>query len=172
MGRKGPRVERRKDGALVLRDLPPALGIALTELRGLLRPGGEGRPERLAGSPYADDAEGDAHWKRYAQPELLHLFETARATVLRDLDGLAADSMFGGRMRLPIPAKHLAAWHSTLAGVRVALGDRHGVTAFEMDEGLPPEIASERDRAILLVHLLGWVQGLLLEPEENDGAAE
>jgi hypothetical protein len=172
MGRKGPRVERRKDGALVLRDLPPALGLALQELRVLLRPDGDGRPARLAGSPYSDDEEGDAHWRKHARPELLHLFESARATVLRDLDGLISEFPFGGRQKLAIPADHLAAWHSTLAGVRVALGDRHGVTAFEMDEGFPGEIANERDRAVLLVHLLGWVQGLLLDPEEGDGAGK
>ena len=172
MGRKRPRVERRKDGAIVLRDLPPALGLALQELRNLLRPDGDGRPARLAASPYDHDAEGDAHWRRHAEPELLHLFESARATVLRDLDGLMSEFPFGGRQKLAIPEKHLPAWLSTLSGVRVALGDRHEVTAFEMDQGLPNEITCERDRAILLVHLLGWVQGLLLDPEGTDGDAE
>lgn len=172
MGRRRPRVQRRKDGAIVLRDLPPALALALHELRNLLRPDGEGRPTRLADSAYPDDPEGDDHWKKHAVPVLLHLFESARATVLRDLDGLQSEFQFGGRQMLAIPEKHLPAWLSTLAGVRVALGDRHSVTALEMDEGLPSEIASERDRAIILVHLLGWVQGLLLDPKDEDGSEE
>jgi len=169
---RGPRVERRKDGGLVLRDLPPAIGLALRELRELLRPDGEGRPARLAGSPYAGDEEGDGHWRRHAEPELRHLFESARTTVLRDLEGLAPESIFRGGLRLPIPAKHVAAWLSTLAGVRVALGDRHGITAFEMDAGFPTDIKDARDRAVLLVHLLGWVQGLLIDPEEEPGPGE
>src|SRR5688572_21265580 len=123
MSRRRPRVERRKDGAIVLRDLPPALALALHELRNLLRPDGEGRPTRLADSAYPDDAEGDEHWKKHATPVLLHLFESARATVLRDLDGLQSEFPFGARQKLAIPEKHLAAWLSTLAGVRVALGD-------------------------------------------------
>jgi len=161
--RKGPRVEKLKDATFVLRDLPPSLALALGEIPALVAEGSAGAPRRHEGSPYRDDPRADDHWSRHAAPGLRHLFEEARDTVLRDLRGLEPESGHRRGFRLAVPAKHLPAWLSTLAGVRVVLGDRHSVTEAEMEADLPAEIRDERDRAVILIHLLGWIQGLLVE---------
>ncbi len=70
---------------------------------------------------------------------------------------------------MEIPVDHLPAWLSALAAVRVALGETHGLTEEELESALPPVLTCERDRAVLLVHLLGWVQGLLVEGPAGKG---
>ena len=159
----GPSVERGKDGALVLRRLPPAPTLALLELPRLLAPGGAGLPPRLEGCPYEGDDEAGEQWKRHAVPELRHLFEGARDTVLRDLAGIEPEKENPLRFRLSLPASHLPAWISTLGGVRVALGERNGVTEDDMESDLPALPSTEKDRALLRIYLLGTVQGMLLE---------
>lgn len=67
------------------------------------------------------------------------------------------------RFRMEIPAPHLNAWLSALAAARVALSEVHSIGETEMESPLPAEIVSDRDRSVLVIHLLGWVQGLLLE---------
>ena len=161
--RNGPRVEKRKDATFVLRSLPPSLALALREIPLLVADGGAGVPGRHEASPYRNDPLADEHWSRHAAPGLRHLFEEARDTVLRDLRGLEAESGLRRGFRIAVPAKHLPAWLSTLAAVRVALGERHCVTEAEMEADLPAEIRDERDRAVILIHLLGWIQGLLVE---------
>jgi hypothetical protein len=161
--KRGPRVEKCRDATFLLRSLPPSLVLALRELPLLVADDGAGLRGRHEGSPYPGDPAGDEHWEKRAVPELRHLYEEARSTVLRDLQGLEPETGLSRGFRLAVPAEHLPAWLSTLAAARVGLGDRHGVTEAEMEVDLPAEIRSERDRAVLLIHLLGWIQGLLVE---------
>jgi hypothetical protein len=159
-----PCVERKKDGGgFLLRRLPPVMALALRELPGLLADDAPGIRNRLTGNPYPGDPEAARQWDEYAVPELEHLFRSARDLVGRDLASLAPEPRVRNRFRVEIPADHLNAWLSALASVRVALGEAHSLTEEELESLLPPVLTCERDRAILLVHLLGWVQGLLVE---------
>jgi hypothetical protein len=159
-----PCVEVKKDGGeLLLRKLPPVMALALRELPALLADDAPGIRNRLTGNPYPGDEEAARQWEKYAVPELEHLFRSARDLVGRDLASLAPEPRLRNRFRVEIPAAHLSAWLSSLASVRVALGEAHSLTEEELESLLPPVLTCERDRAILLVHLLGWVQGLLVE---------
>lgn len=159
-----PCVERKGEGGeFLLRKLPPVMALALRELPALLADDAPGIRNRLTGDPYAGDPEASRQWEKYAVPELEHLFRSARDLVGRDLASLAPEPRVRNRFRVEIPADHLNAWLSALASVRVALGEAHSLTETELESLLPPVLTCERDRALLLVHLLGWVQGLLVE---------
>jgi hypothetical protein len=142
--------------------------LALHQLPALLSDQSPRIRRRLTGCPYGDDAEAAALWEKHAVPELEHLFREARDLVAKDLAGLGP--VPGSRVRylLPIPGKHLGAWLSSLAAVRVSLADVHRLTEAEMESPLPPVMVSPKERALLVVHLLGWVQGLLLEASAED----
>ena len=103
----GPTVQKRKDGAFLLRRLPPGPVLALLELPRLLAPGGEGTPPRLEGSPYLDDGDAGEQWRRHAVPELRHLFEAARDTVLGDLGRIEPEERIPLRFRLEIGRAHV-----------------------------------------------------------------
>ena len=158
-----PRVEKTKGGAFLLRNIPPLMALAIRRLPELLADGAPGIRDRLVGTPYPDDSEAMKHWEKHAVPELEHLFRSARDLVLKDVEAIAPEPRATERSRMEIPVSHLAAWISSLAAVRVALGGLHDLKEEEMEEQLPAVLVTPRDRAILLVHLLGWVQGLLVE---------
>ena len=164
--RRGLRVERRGDGTLVLQSMPHVMALVLGELPALLSDEAPGIRERSAGSPYPEDPDSTHQWEKYAVPELAHLFESARATVLGDLEGLVRQRSPKDRFRLAIPATHLPAWHSSLAAIRVALAETHGIEEEDMEGPQAPLAFTAKEQALAFVNLLGWVQGLLLEAEE------
>ena len=158
-----PRCEKDAGGAFHLRELPPLMALALRRLPALLDPDAPGIRDRLRGSPYPGDAEGTAQWDRHAAPELSHLFLAARTLVETDVQRFLPEEKPRGRFRVAIPAAHLNAWLSALSAARVGLAEEHGFGEADLEAILPDEITGERERALLDVHLLGWVQGLLLE---------
>ncbi len=158
-----PRVDASPEGVLTLRFLPPVMAMALRQLPLLLSDDAPGIRDHLERTSCPGDPEAAAQWDRYAAPDLAHLFRSARAVVEGDLEALAGEPRKRGRFLLPIPPAHLAAWLSSLAAARVTLSDVHSIGEAEMESALPEEIVSDRDRSILLIHLLGWIQGLLLE---------
>ena len=79
----------------------------------------------------------------------------------KDLRGLADD---GDRsFRLPIRALHRAAWLSGLNAARLTLFILHGLESADMekDPGLIGDY--EKDVALLRIHLLAYMQELMLE---------
>ena len=158
-----PSVEKTPEGAFVVRHVPPLMALALRQLPELLADDSPGIRRRLLGTPFPEDEEAARQWRRYAAPELEHLFAAARDLVVKDVAGIVPEPRTRNRFRVEIPAKHLKAWISSLAAVRVALGETHGFSEDEMEAVLPPVVVTERERAVLLVHVLGWVQGLLVE---------
>ena len=161
-----PSVERGDD-AVVLRGLPPAITYALRMLPILLGDDAPGVRSRVELSPYAED-EGSEDWVRYATPELEHLFATARELVLGDLDRLEPEDEIPPAFRISIPGTHVNAWLAALNAARVGLGERHEIDEDDTNEPPTGAVGTERDRAILLVHLLGWVQALLIRAEDPD----
>jgi hypothetical protein len=157
-----PEVEGQEEEFLRVRHIPPVLAQALKELPALLHDEAPGIRERVAPVNYEDE-EHEEEWQRLACPELKHLFSSARALVLEDLGSLRRESKFSRSWSLTIPAAHLQAWLSALGAARVAMGDHHELSAAEMEAELPAVLTNERERAVLLIHLLGWMQGMLLD---------
>jgi len=94
--------------------------------------------------------------------ELRHLFEEARATFARDLEG------FDPRARkVAFPVAHLKAWMSAINQARIVLSEQHQIDAGDLQRAdFTP--GSPRDSAILQVHVLGYVLQVLVEHALED----
>lgn len=158
------RIVIESDGTWTVLGMPPLLAWALRELPSLLADDADGVEERICPSPYPDDPEKSEEWRRLNEPELAHLFRAARELVTEDLETLEYEP---GGFRIRIPGNHRPAWLSALAAARVAKGEALGVDADDMDRPFDSELHSLKDRVVLLIHLLGWMQGLLVEGPEG-----
>ena len=156
-------LERNDAGDLTLTGIPPALSFSLMELPRLLGDDAPGLRERLGRTPYGADDDQAEEWRRNAAPELWRLFAGAREIVLEDLRSLKPAG--GGKVGhgLSIPAASHAAWTSALAAARVNLGEHHEVGPADLSAPLPVPFRSERDRSIVLIQMLGWLQAILIE---------
>jgi hypothetical protein len=161
---KEPVVERRPDG-LRLHGLPPVLAAAMRTLPDLLGPDGPAGDGRCRQDPFpAADVAARDEWRRLAWPELRHLFESRRATVARDVEGMVEERPGPRpRYRLDIPSAHVNAWLSALSGARVGLAEAHGIGAEDMTREPKGPPKTDRDRALWTVRVLGWAQSLILE---------
>ena len=157
-----PRAERSPEGDVVLRSMSIIFAVALQRLPALLSGSAPGVEDRMAPSPFPKGGEDDGDWERHAAPDLRHLFVTARETVIEDLAALSSD---GDAWRLPIPARHMTAWLSALSAARVALGETHHVTADDMSRELLDPDPHGKDRALAMIHILGYLQELLVRAE-------
>ena len=159
-----PVMARRPDGTLSLLFLPPEFSSLLLEIPSLLD--ADDRPEvrsRLYQSPTEDDEEANAEWERMMHPDLFHLVAEARDVVKRDLVLLERTHKHPTGGRLDIPPKHRNAWISAVQTVRIMLGAAHAVDADDMEDvGILSE-PGERSRAIMRIHVLGDLQGLLIQ---------
>jgi hypothetical protein len=164
------RVERDEAGNVDLRYIPAALAFAIRELPTLLADEFPESASRIRQDPYAglgeDEAESSEEWARHGHPELRHLFDSAREIVVRDIDGMRFDRLIPPLYRLAIPGENVAAWLSALAAARVGLGEVHEVTPEDLERAAGSLHINERDRGILLIQLLGWLQAVLLGEDE------
>ena len=158
-----PKAGRTPDGDIVLHHLPPLLRDVILQLPALIADDAPGVEDRLFPDAYGGEGMESEEWRRLAVPELRHLFASARALVTSDLAGLTRERNLAPSWRLTIPGPHLQAWLSSLAAARVALGGAHDLDAAAMDRPLPVRIADRKDRAVILIHMLGWIQGMLVE---------
>jgi hypothetical protein len=164
-------VTRSPEGDLELRHIPPALAFALRELPKLLSGEFPESTSRIHQDPYSEvgregEDENSEEWARHGHPELRHLFDSAREIVLRDLAGLGMDGLLPPAWRLRIPGSNVPAWLSALAAARVGLGEAHEVTSADLERVGGSLLPNERDRGILLIQLLGWMQAILIgEPD-------
>ncbi len=157
-----PRAEVGPEGGVTVRHLPFVLALGLRRLPDLLSDRAPGIRDRVCPSPFPREDPEAEEWARHAGPELRHLFTDAREVVTADLESLRREAGRPPTFRLEIPPGHLSAWLSALSAVRVALGEVHGVDAEDMARELPPELPTERDRALFTIHLLGWLQEILV----------
>jgi len=159
-----PVMARRPDGTLSLLFLPPEFSSLLLEIPSLLD--ADDRPEvksRLYQNPTADDDEANAEWERMMHPDLFHLIAEARDVVAADLRLLERTHADRAGGRLDISPKHRNAWISAIQTVRIMLGAAHAVDADDLgDVGILSE-PGERSRAIMRIHVLGDLQGLLIQ---------
>ncbi len=168
-----PRLTRLEDGSVILDRLAPAFVHVLHELPALLAPE---QPDEVRDRLYphaTDDEEHKKEWERFVHPELFALVASAREIVMRDLGSFRPvdDPPHEGSWRLEINVKHIPGWISGLNVARLTLGARHEIEDIDMAEDFIPEEWDEKDVAIAQIHLLAWLQQLLIEdhhpmPEE------
>ncbi|MGQ0612977.1 MAG: DUF2017 family protein [Planctomycetaceae bacterium] len=170
-----PRLTRKPDGTLVLESLAPWFLASLAELPELLAPD---QPDDVKGRLFPDpsaDAEQQEEWKRLVVPELFALIASARRIVAQDLKALEpATQDVPPAWRLPIPGEHLKAWISALNAGRLTLSERHGIGEREMS-GDVEDLPTERRLAMVKIHLLGWIEELLVQqamPGEGGGEGD
>ena len=160
-------VERNAEGDLDIRHMPAALVYALRELPKLLSEEFPESSSRIEQAPYSGvdddaDAERSRDWERHSHPELRHLFESARDLVILDLRGLTREGLLPPLFRLRIPATNVTAWLSAIAAARVGLGEIHEVTPEDLERVRSGLFPKERDRGILVIQILGWMQAILI----------
>ena len=159
-----PVFARGPDGTLSLLFLPPELAALLLELPGILDD--DDRPEvqsRRYQDPTADNDEANAEWQRMMRPDLLHLFGEARDVVAQDLELVRATLEHPLGARLDIVPEHMNAWISALQLARVSLGAAHGLDEEDVDVEAVLAEPGPRSQAMLRMHVLGDLQGLLLQ---------
>ncbi len=118
----------------LLRDLPLLLESAGGD-------GDEAAAARLAPPVYLSDADADAEWRRFMQPEL-------------DQGREADRSVFGKTLgRGELTAEEAEGWLRTIGEARLVLGARLGITedGWSADEPAP-------DPMLALLHYLSWLQ--------------
>ena len=116
--------------------------------------------ERLLPEVY-EDAEREEEWRKYATPELEHLFASRADLLVQDLQTLKpSDSV---TFRMTIPKTHIAAWISSLNAARLAVFALHELEAEDMEVD-PTEIEDfEKELALVRIHILALMQEMLLE---------
>jgi hypothetical protein len=159
------RVEIAAAGDLELRDLPPICAETLLRIPDELRRDDEEVRARLMPDAYDDD-EAREQWRRLAQPELEHLFQGRVEIVEQDLRSLEEDGPL--TFRMAVPAAHRTAWLSSLNAARLSMFISGGLAAKDMERE-PGSIGDyEKDVTLLRIHLLAFVQELLLEASGFD----
>jgi hypothetical protein len=118
--------------------------------------------ERLFPNPTANDEKTNADWQQLVGPDLRHLFVAAGETVARDLTALEPEPLTEGRVQVTFPAEHLNAWMNALNQARLILAEQ-----FHLDEAALNaesfDLKEAESRAVLKVHLLGYLLHLLVE---------
>ena len=155
---------RRPDGSVLLAGLAPAFVHVLHELPSLLDAEDEAIHGRLFPYP-SDDPDERKEWERLVHPDLFALVRSAREIVAKDLAGLVEDpdAPFFPTWDLVIPAQHVQGWLAALNAGRLALGARHGIEEDDMADLMPADEIDERRTVVLKIHLLGWLQQVLIE---------
>ncbi len=125
--------------------------------------------ERLYSNPTKEEAQLNADWQEYVQPDLKHQFESANEVVSGDLAAIEqARKRKEPEFLLEIPLSHVESWLNSLNQARLALAANFEITEEDMD-GEPPEVfASERDLAIFQIHLYGFLQECLIQATDVD----
>ncbi|MAE76012.1 MAG: hypothetical protein CMJ85_03965 [Planctomycetes bacterium] len=162
----GPTVEVEEDGTFVLRNLPPVSVEALLSVPSVLSEEGVDITERLFPTSYPSDPDKEAEWERLARPDLKALFASQSEIIRDDLHNLTAEPDWAG-FRLPLPARHRAAWMAGLNAARLTLGAKHSITEADMESEPDLNEPEEKDIALLQIHVLGYVLGLIVEADDG-----
>ena len=174
----GPTVTRMSDGGIRLDELAPWFVGVLLELPDLLH---SNQPEEVSKRLYpdpSDDEQQKKDWEKFVRPELFALVATAREIVMKDIGGMGPtrfDEEDEGGLALwsiDIPAEHLQGWISALNVARLTLSEKFKVEDGDMAEPDDEELdddeierLDEKRFAVARIHLLGWLQQMLIEEE-------
>lgn len=167
---------------LVLAELEPFVILLLRELPAAADPGEHPAARaRLFPSPSRGPGEEEFRedWREFVEPDLAHLFLTAREAVeedLRSLDGVPAGALrlFGKsdegrpaheptRASLVVPRTHFEGWLSVLNQARLVLGARHNIQEGDINVRLDDLPEDDRLRMMVQMHFAEVVYHLLLD---------
>jgi hypothetical protein len=162
----GPDVRVRKDGSVSIVGLQPAFVAALMDLPQALQDDGNEKVRRRLYPEPSEDRAQQEEWARFVRPELFALVASAREIVSKDLARLSRAKGRQAVWNLKIPARHVSAWMSALQAARLALGARHDIGEAEM-EGRVTALDETRQLALAKIHILAWIQELLIEATEE-----
>ena len=120
--------------------------------------------KRLYPDTFSDPAE-EVAWRRLVSADLEHLVASRRELVEKDLARMKADGP--GLSRFPISKTHQHAWLSALNAARLALFELHGFGPEHMDTEPEDIDDDERRLALVRIHVMGFMQELILERGEG-----
>ena len=130
--------------------------------------GSEAAHARLFSAPTHDASEAEMaeDWRRYVEPELAQLFQSALEIIEGDVKALRMDHK-AGEAKLSIPVSHLESWIHGLNQARLTLAARYDFKEKEMDRVLPVT-GDERAFALLQIRFYGILQEFFLRELEAD----
>lgn len=161
----GPDVRVLKDGSVSIAGLQPAFVAALVDLPQVLQDDGNEKVRRRLYPEPSEDRAQQEEWSRLVRPELFALVASSREIVTKDLARLRRARGRQAVWNLKIPSRHVNAWLSALQAARLALGARHDIGEAEM-EGRTTDLDETRQLALVKIHILAWIQELLVEAME------
>jgi hypothetical protein len=157
-----------QDGTRWLRQVTPLCADTLRRMLEWIESDDPRVKKRLFPDTFVDPEE-EAAWRRLMQTDLEHLVLSRRQILEKDLARMRPDGP--GLFRLPIGKNHGQAWLSALNAARLALFELHGLGPEHMDSE-PEELDDEeRQLALVRIHLMGFLQELLLHGGEGKADA-
>ena len=121
---------------------------------------------RLFPSPLPNDEKATQDWQQMIGPDLRHLFVSAGESLTSDLVSMELESPDTNTSRVIIPVEHVAAWMTALNQARLILAAIHHVDEREMDRQ-QFDLEQPKQRAVLKIHLLGYLLHLFVELQES-----
>jgi hypothetical protein len=163
------RVFRDEAGNIELQALPPICADTLIRVPDLIGSDDPRVRSRLLPRVYDEDDE-EEQWRRYATPELEHLFRSREEIVQKDLATLEQDSAL--TFRLVIAGQHLPAWIAALNAARLALFELNELRPQDMESDLPEVEGDGRQLALFRIHNLALIQELLMRAKRRSEPGE
>jgi hypothetical protein len=161
-------IRRLKESSIELMDIEPIEADLLRQVPGICDSGGDSRSEARMFSSPADSSEGQFlnDWAEYVQPELRHLFQSARNTVKEDLENL---SDCPGRLgRLVVPRAHSDAWLNALNQARLILACKFNFSNEELSMRHAPKWFSRRDLVLQQINFYAEIQERIIDAIEDE----
>jgi hypothetical protein len=161
-------IRRLKDNSIELLDIEPIEAELLRQVPAVCESAGDSRSEARLFSNPANSSESQFlnDWAEYVQPELRHLFLSARNTVKEDLGRLAD---FRGRLgRFAIPRTHGDAWLNALNQARLILATKFKFSDRELSLHEAPKWFSRRDMVLQQINFYAEVQERIIDVIEDE----
>src|ERR1700747_2218123 len=161
-------IRRLKESAIELMDIEPIEADLLRQVPGICESGGDSRSEARMFSSPADSSEGQFlnDWAEYVQPELRHLFQSARNTVKEDLENLSdRPGRLGG---LVVPRAHSDAWLNALNQARLILATKFNFSDTELSMHRAPKWFSRRDLVLQQINFYAEIQERIIDAIEDE----
>jgi hypothetical protein len=146
--------------------IEPIMAACLQELPDLLQLSDSQYRGRLFPPPTVDEKKFNDEWFELMAPELRQLFAASADVVARDLINMQPEPRTKDCCQLVVPVEHTRAWMSAVNQARLILGERHNIHELDLNRhGL--DMFEPRDKAILQIHLLGYLLQQFVEMLES-----
>ena len=156
-------VKRIPKGDLVFRSMPGECATALRGIPALLESDDPRVRDRLLPRTYGDHRL-EKEWRRIGVPELEHLFASRTRLIEKDMETLLTDR--SGTFKRNIQSIHENAWLSGLNAARHALFILNDLEDADIERH-PYELQDpDRAEALLYIHLMAWMQELIMKADE------